>query len=125
MPATRRASTGRRRRAAQPGHAALARLLAAAVAVRPERAEVPDDLAVVQLPRPVELHPHDVVTGAAVDRAAAVVSPDVIVAGAAVDLRWPVARVQPIGAGAASQDVALRGRVALGIPVAPADVAAG
>src|SRR3954451_6754834 len=103
----------------------LARLQAAAVAVRTELAEVADDLAVAQLERAVHAHADLVAAGAAVDRAPAVERPDVVLAGAGDDLGRAVARVDVVVARAAAQDVALARVVVAGVPVAPEDVVAG
>ena len=94
------------------------------MAVGAEGAEVQDALAVAQLPRAVELDARGVLARAAVDRAAAVVGPDVVLAGAALDDRRAVAGIEPVVARAAVEDVLLV-RVVVGrVPVAPQDVVA-
>src|SRR6476646_2498996 len=127
-PPSRRRSArgaGSHPRGARPNALALlAGLQAAAVAVGAEGAEVQDALAVAHLPRAVELDAGRVLTGAAVDRAATVVGPDVVLAGAALDDGRAVAGIEPVVAGAAVEHVLLVGGVGQRIPVAPQDVVA-
>src|SRR6188472_1307224 len=85
----------------------LAGLQAAPVAVGAEGAEVQDALAVADLPGTVEPDPRRVLTRPAVDRAAAVVGPDIVLAGASLDDRRPVAGIDPVVARAAVEEVLL------------------
>src|SRR5262249_51358354 len=104
----------------------LARLLAVAVGLGPELAEVADDLAVLRLEGAVLADLRDVAAaGPAVDRALAEEGADDVRARAGPGPRRPVAGVDDVVARAADQDVALARGVAARVPVAPDDVLAG
>ena len=113
-----------RPRARRRRHRLAGRREALALAILPVRAEVADLLAALRLEVAIRAYARGVDPGTTVDRAPAVVGPDVVDARATLDDRRAVAGIEPVVARSAVEDVALRAVVADRIPVAPEDVVA-